>query len=521
MLYGYRVNEVPIAPLGLIKPDLRIKTLSVAVKARRVLVAVNLGCSVAGCAPPTPDIGDVVNVVSGAAKRFGGLTPYAHHGVLRELRDFTRKWLHANLRRLSDGDVPDTETWLAHTHYSETRKAELRRALEEHPVLTRRDLICNSFLKLEYYMADEWKYPRCINARSDACKVHFGPLVHAMEKELFALRQFVKYTPVSERPNHIYDVCYAPGATYIATDYSSFEAHFIPEVARSLEWQLYSYLLGSTQAGRRELPWIRRALVEVNLCRFKSCVVKVPGVRMSGDMWTSLGNGFSNLMLMLFCCHKKGANVTGVVEGDDGLFRVEGPAPTVADFAALGWTIKLETGKELGKMGFCKQYFDLDVRENVVNPAETLCKVGWSTSRLRLGGPNIRAALLRAKADSLVAQYPNAPVVRSLAEYIFRCVGFGGTRAYDAGWSPGYHDQERPRWTAHYRPDWRNYAVVEQVFGVSVSVQRGIEQYLDSLTSLQELDHPMIAALMRPRWYEFYARFSAPYPSEFAEAFST
>lgn len=242
---------------------------------------------------------------------------------------------------------------------------------------------------------------------------------------------------------------------------------------------------------------------------------------MSGDMWTSLGNGFTNLMLMLYMCANKSVDCTGVVEGDDGLFRIDGPViPTPADFEALGWTIKLQSGKNLGEMGFCKQYFDLDVRENVVSPAELLVKIGWSSSRLRLGGRKIRDALLRAKADSLVAQYPNAPVARCLAEYIFRVVGFDGRRAYDDGWDPGYNDPQRPRWLVPYQPDERNYLVVERVFGVPVSVQKRIEAYLDSLTGLCELDSPEIQSLMLPQWRVYNARYTAWYPSDLAIAMS-
>jgi len=337
---------------------------------------------------------------------------------------------------------------------------------------------------------------------------------------LFELPWFIKYIPVSDRARYIYDRCYAPGAKYVATDYSSFEAHFTPKVALSLEWQLYSYLLGGTAAGRAELPWIRRALSGTNRCQFRGSSVKVEGVRMSGDMWTSIGNGFSNLMLMLYCCSRKGCDAVGVVEGDDGLFRVAGNSPTVSDFAELGWTIKLQEGKHIGEMGFCKQYFHEDVRENVVDPRELLVKFGWSMSRLRLGGPEVRKALLRAKADSLVAQYPNAPVARALAEYVFRVVGFTGDRAYEDGWSPGYHDCIRPRWTTPYRSDIRNYMVVERVFGVSVGVQYAIERYLDAKPDLGPLDCDAISVLMLPQWRVFDERYTATYPSDLSYAMS-
>lgn len=238
---------------------------------------------------------------------------------------------------------------------------------------------------------------------------------------------------------------------------------------------------------------------------------------MSGDMWTSLGNGFSNLMLMLFLCHTKGSHCVGVVEGDDGLFEVDGDCPTKEDFANLGWTIKMEEGRELGEMGFCKQYFDLDCCENVVSPAEVLVKTGWTHSKLRFGGPAVRLALLRAKADSILAQYPNAPVARKLADYILRVAG-PGRRAYDGGWTPGYWDRACEKRVAPYVPDIRNYSVVERVFGVSVELQQQIERYLDSLTRLQELACPAIDALMKDNWAQYYEKYSADYPTAVSNA---
>jgi len=227
-------------------------------------------------------------------------------------------------------------------------------------------------------------------------------------------------------------------------------------------------------------------------------------------------------MLMLYICKKKSIDVCGVVEGDDGLFRVQGGMPTIEDFANVGWTIKLVGGMVLGEMGFCKQYFDPDVLENVVSPAEILVKTGWTQSQLRLGGRKVRDGLLRAKADSLVASYANAPIARCLAEYIYRCVGFEGTRAYEGGWSrnywENYTENERPRWKIPYRPDMRNYLVVERVFGVAVSQQLAIEEYLNSLTSLQELDSPEIQAIMLPQWQAYHDRYTAVYPSDLATA---
>jgi hypothetical protein len=415
--------------------------------------------------------------------------------------------LRRNLRRLTPGEVLPFEEWLGETDYPEWRKEQLRECLRRDPFIQRRHFVCNSFVKTEYYST--YKYPRLINSRHDRFKVETGPLFHAIEKVVFQRPEFVKYVPVAQRAAYIYQRLYEPSGRYFATDYTSFEALFVPRVMEACEFQLYSYMARHVGGGDQLIAVIKQALGTRNVMKSAGFKASVKGVRMSGDMCTSLGNGFSNLMLMLFLCKKNGADCTGVVEGDDGLFRISGAAPTKEQFAKLGFRIKMEEHSNVGKAGFCKQYFHTDVRENVVDPRELLAKFGWSHSPLRFGGPAVVQALLRAKADSLAAELPNAPIAGSLVRMVRRCVG-EGRRLYDgvrgcATWrdkisrvNPGVVDP-------------RSRDLVAELFGVPVPCQLEIEAYLDSFVQLQPLAGP-VAPLMKRDWVEFHNRYCRQYP---------
>ena len=119
-------------------------------------------------------------------------------------------------------------------------------------------------------------------------------------------------------------------------------------------------------------------LAGYNTCTFKRFKLGIQATRMSGEMCTSLGNGFSNLMLMLFACHRIGSKCTGVVEGDDGFFVCSPRAPTSKEFKEIGFTIKMERHDSLTTASFCGIVFDTIDKINVTDPMEVLIGFGWS-----------------------------------------------------------------------------------------------------------------------------------------------
>jgi hypothetical protein len=242
-----------------------------------------------------------------------------------------------------------------------------------------------------------------------------------IEKQVFARPEFIKKVPVLERPNYLADHIGRVGGTYVATDYSSFEALFVKELMACVEMELYSYMVEHLPDGRDWLSEIKTTLLGKNVCKFKNFRMEVESTRMSGEMCTSLGNSFSNLMFMLFVCQEVGSqNVCGVVEGDDGLFVVEGPIPTSSDFETIGLKIKMERHEKLECASFCGLVFDLVERTVICNPLKVLLSTGWTTGKYVRASHTTLRHLARAKAFSIAYQYSGCPVVSSYANYILR-----------------------------------------------------------------------------------------------------
>jgi len=268
----------------------------------------------------------------------------------------------------------------------------------------------SSFGKVETYM--KFKAALCINSRSDVFKCFSGPYFKLMESEVYKDPAFIKHTPVRLRPQYIMEMMGANPGPYYETDYSQFEKHFTRPVMLSLEMILYAHLLRNHPGALRE---IRRAMLGTNRCTFRHFQIKISARRMSGEMCTSLGNGFSNLMLAKFVVfHKTGRDdLVGVVEGDDGLFVC--PCELCSeDFRELGFDIKIITHASLLRSSFCGIVMSEDLA-TMTDPRAVLVNFGWSHSPVAFGGHKVQMSLLRAKALSLAYEHPCCPILSVLA----------------------------------------------------------------------------------------------------------
>lgn len=461
----------------------------------RRFVAESLGPHLVGICMPHADIFDSLSRVLGMWKRVCRKTPAADPARLRKLKKFVQRWCKKHLSPIEVDEDLSFETWLPQTNYSDARKQELRACWEEcKGILSPEHLKVKAFVKDEFYPA--LKHVRAIMARTDYYKCFAGPLFKAIEKRLFKLDHFIKYVEVADRPRYIWQRMYAPSARYVATDYTAYESHFTRELMDSCEFVLYRYMFGK-HADSKSSNAVLRILMDRNHVEFKDVFFKFFASRMSGEMNTSLGNGFSNLMFMLFLCKEKGVRTVGVVEGDDGLFRCS-DAPTEEDFASIGLTIKIEHHTELNKAAFCKIIFDVQEQTPVTNPLEVLAKFGWSKA-IDVGMRHSRKQLLlRAKALSYLAQFPGCPVVQSLSLYVLRCTPnvslaklehfIMQNRSFDL------YEKERllngirlgDRSVTPVGPGTR--VLVEEVYGLRIADQHAIESYLDNLTTIQPLN---------------------------------
>jgi len=494
-------------------------------KARRP-VMVSAGCHVDGAALPHPDLDDPVTTAAGVCKRFASQPPPADPVWLEELRSFVRSWCSTNLVPLDPHTDLSLETWLEGTAYPAWRKEELKQQWEEHGgVLEERHLECDSFVKDECYtFADkygpqglEYKHCRAINARHDMFKCFSGPFFKAVESQVYKHPAFIKHVPVSQRPAYIRNMLYRAGSKYFATDFTSFEALFRRALMEVCEVELYRYM--GQHLAPSLIEKIVSTLLGTNKCKFKSMRVLLEATRMSGEMCTSLGNGFSNLMFVLFVCSKVGAEALGVVEGDDGLFRVEGTVPTPQDFARLGLVIKLEVHSELSWASFCGIVADLESLQNVRDPAPVLARFAWLSAKYAKCRRSKLMSLLRVKALSLAYQFPGCPVISSLAK-----AALSWTRSLDVRWlleKRGHLGLWAREALAEMLanpgvivdPEMSSRLLVERLFGVPLETQFSLESWFDSCQVPTPIPGWLMTGLLRQNWIDYYDRYVGHYPT--------
>lgn len=311
VLYGYRASdfagylgEVPVQ-----RPQSDINVRDSRSFDRRVM-AVSLGVHAQGAVLPYPDVYDTPSAVLGARKRLVPEVSPPDPKLLREFRGFVRDWIRQNLTPLPVDSDTTVATWLDGTDYSVARKAQLLSCVEKMHQMGPKYYSCKSFIKRENYT--DVKFPRCINSRTDVFKVFSGPIFKLIEKAVFDNPYFIKHIPVHKRAEYIMRM-HMPGFVYVATDHSSFEARISTPIMRACEMQLYSYMTQRLPDGKKWLHHVVKALTGEQRCHFKGFDVSVRGARMSGDMCTSLGNGFTNLMVMLFLASRKGPDRKSVV----------------------------------------------------------------------------------------------------------------------------------------------------------------------------------------------------------------
>lgn len=517
--YGYRYGEVTLDAIGDIKDDAKVTEPREVDNEKRPVVQVSLGCHVASAACPHPCLSDPITAVAGARKRYCCKPPLAKPTELYLLRRFVRVWIRENLIALPHDTDVSVEAWLEHTNYPAWRKEELRQAWEEvediwDPKKAQKYFSCASFIKDEVYPT--YKHARAINSRSDAFKCAVGPIFKLIEEQVFNHPAFIKHIPMDQRPEYIFERLHSEGAEYFATDYTAFESQFVAELMSVCEFELYDYMTSCLPTGRDFMDLCTEVIGGKNVCKFRDFVTTLHGTRMSGEMCTSLGNGFSNLMFMLYTCQKVGCrNVTGVVEGDDGLFTMVGTPPTKEDFAELGLIIKADRHTKLETASFCGMVFDLEDRRIVTDPRKVLATFGWTNRQYQSVRPHKLRGLLRSKALSLVYQYPGCPIIASLASY-----GLRVTEGADA--SEGLKQRSLSSWEM----ERREYAIsnadrflnvevgrnsrylVEELYGITVDQQKEIEQYLDSLQVLQPLAGP-ICNIMPQVWQDYFGSYGS------------
>lgn len=323
--YGYRFGEVPLAEVLPPKDGVRVNCRASEAPLARSIVETSLGPIVLGAANPHGDPNHVPNIVRSVYKRVGCVPPTPNRKMRREFAGFVREWLFENVVPLDPGYVFDVAEWIRCSPYSAARKKQL---FDLHSIIqsvdlrySHHDTAVKCFVKDESYPG--YKHVRGIYARVDEFKIRVGPFFSALERVVYECPQFVKHIPVSGRAKYVYDRLHRGGASYIATDYTAFESHFTRELFEECEFQLYRHFARDHSDARLVVEYFCAVVGGTNRCEFKHVRARIPACRMSGEMCTSVGNGFTNLMVFLFLKRKFGADdAECVVEGDDCLARL-------------------------------------------------------------------------------------------------------------------------------------------------------------------------------------------------------
>jgi len=492
----------------------------------RPVVACSLGVHVPNAILPHVDPNDTRTALTGAMYRFCRKIPKAAISK-PDFREFVDNWLKNNMKPLSADTDTSFEKWISGTPYTQTRKLELTMKWMEMKSrgkdIDRKIAGVKSFIKDEHYPT--FKHARAINSRSDQFKCLTGPIFQLISDELFKLPWFIKKIPVRDRPQYIIDMCYRVGQHYLTSDYTSFEAHFDKEVMRDCEERLYRYMTSNLAERDTFNELIDMYFCDVeNYIMFKNFTVSINGKRMSGEMCTSLGNGFSNLMFMLYLCHKNGnTDIKGVIEGDDGLFVMTGEPPNQQMFKDFGLNIKMGRVSDLNHASFCGMVFDLDERTNITNIIEELVSFGWTTNRYTRSRKGVHMCLLRAKALSLAYQYPACPILSTLAFQICKLTASYDSESFLAKQRTFAFNQYEivmvDEAIAYFKknkldeePGPKTRLLVEQLYGITVQDQFAIEKYIRGMTTLCPLNCPTFDKYLHKDWVYFAHFYSVQLP---------
>lgn len=421
--------------------------------------------------PLSPDRYDKDTAVQGIRKRYAREVPKTDRKAMEGFRKFVAKWVVEKLPRV--GQIIGFEEWLASTSYNDARKEQLREVydrwlLQGRPAAAVRKLLhkVKAFIKSEHY--PQYKHARHINARCDLAKCVFGPVIKTMERLVYELPEFIKHVPIQDRPALIKRMKRS-GCRYVASDHTAFEAHFTKEVMSVVEFEVCRHMLQNHPDIEALLEDTEAGMNDIKL-KSSDIRVLIEGMRCSGDMWTSLFNGLGNLLSFLYGCEMVGCKfVEGFVEGDDGIFAVQGVPPTAKDMEKLGFEVKYEYHDDPATASFCGLILAGD--SIVRDPTKFFMGFGWC-DRFIGAGPKVKRQLALAKALSALYETPGCPIVAAAAEHVYESTRGVEARFIDGAYRTVPKDYAPPR--VNVTAETRD--LFSRLYGISPSAQIDAEE---------------------------------------------
>lgn len=463
-------------------PAVKVVKLRVADCLRRP-IARKIEFALEGAAGIYADPNDLPGMLGSVAHRVG-MTELTNMScaATQRLRNNSRMWARKALEPIPLGELDDLfEWWLQDTHYTVNEKDRLRQLridIESRST----DIYSNVkdqhsfFNKVESTM--KHKTNRGIMGCHDEIKVVLGPIIKYIEKIVFKKVwcencHFTKGKTKDELAELLEKIDGDVGqGGVVETDYSSFEGLITPKIQAATEWQVYARLLKNYP---KIAALLKRQLMGKHRLRGKLLIVELLGRRMSGDLWTSLGNGLVNVLLFDFLCKEAGIKLLGgVMEGDDGLYWLDDKAFD-PDFALkYNLLLKMVPFSRYFYASFCGMCFDPRSKAIMKDPSKALIKFGVTHSALMYSKNEGRRGLLRAKALSLLCETAGCPVLSVLA---MKAIEY--TNGYETVWDP--RDFGGAYWMTEVRRK------VKRLYGDGTIVDKAETVISDSARRLMEI----------------------------------
>lgn len=437
---------------------------------------------VRGIPPICMDNNDPDTTKAGLLQRLVRVPPMPNKQHLADFSRFVQDWVTTNIPHIT---IMPFEEWLEGTNYNTSRRESLRNTYSETRGVPSRKQCCTvkTHVKREDYPT--YKHARTINSRSDAFKCFAGPIFKSIEKVVYDSPYFVKHMTPEQRAQRISTMNTTNMHVY-ASDYTAFESHFTKQIQESCEMHLYAHCLANYP---HHFQRLHHTLTGRNKLRTRNGLrATVSARRMSGEMNTSLGNGFTNLMVAMYLTQRNGGKCfDAVIEGDDALI-VTDTTLTKDMYENLGFTVKLDEVKDVRTASFCGLIFS-ESGETIKDPVRFLQHFGWTDTYLR-AQPNKHFALLHAKALSALHELPQCPIVGAVCRYAMKI-----SSQYPALFTDTYlkrlYDRE---WVSTpLSPSQNTRLLFERMFKVPVQQQLDLEEQIahGDLTGLSSLqNHP-------------------------------
>lgn len=517
---------------------------------RKLVGITNYDCF--GALSPIPDTNDRDSIREGMIKRIGSACPEPEPFVKAILPGFVEVFIHKyNL----DGAIVDLlahevqeilnwDTYVETLRYSPARMKQIKQIKEEVDVLDTFDFLDNAEGKLMHYLwckveahvkwesyHGEKKFLRMIFARMDHFKVFFGPFAKLTQKALYRKLPFwVTDKPVCDLAAHINDWL-GMFNVFGCTDFSQFESHNFPWLMNNVFIPIVHAIYSSDM--NEELLVGLEIVCSRNIVenKFQNC--KIDAKTMSGEVWTTIINTLTNVVLIMFFLEceglvwgtgfivthykdfaffrehgfvpKPGMEFRMCAAGDDGVFGlmwVEGLDLSKFNneyMKKYGINIKIEVRQTLAGSGFLSKYFSEIDLKTLCDPLKHLSKgvlpVKYANSKISL-----KKALARAKAMSLLYEFGNCPIVSSYARCIIRCTeGIHMDQALSNLWVDDYYKfeliEKSVKWYDENKSDPDRFKVgadsrlvIEDQFSIPYVTQVIIEDYFDNMTTF---DYPV------------------------------